>query len=178
MSDKVTKPDPNNDHDKRIKRSIKSGKAGAKAKKQKSLGIKVGGVLAFGVFLYYFLSWGFATGTGGMGFGICKVFLEQQVQYPLELKLSSVSNYSNRIRIWYLQHDSFGQTRFDAMDCYFNQDSNGYLSLDKVTVNRREVDPELISKFNPTISAIYAYPPDLSYPKGLPDNLRELKSGD
>jgi hypothetical protein len=159
--------------DSQIKQSLAKGKLGDRnAQKRKKI-IRIFAIFAGVLFLYWAYIALFTYPKGGMKFGVCKVFLELQVQYPRELRLSYVEPFSKFTRIWYVQHDAYGQSRFDAMDCYYKEDGSG---LDRVEINRRQVDPVTIEKFNASIPAILAYPPDLTYPVGLPDNVKELKT--
>ncbi len=158
-----------------INQSLAEGSAGVKRKAKLKSSIKIA---LWGIGLLFILwayNWLFTAKKGGMGFGLCKVFLELQVQYPPELRLSYVRPLSSTMRIWYVQRDAFGQTRFDAMDCKFMKDPERGMILDKVSINRREMDPDIITKFNMSIPAIMAYPPDLTYPQGLPDSIKQLK---
>lgn len=158
-----------------IQQSLSKGSAGDKRKavfkKRLKIALSIVGIF-FAIWAY---KWLFTGKSGGTGFGLCRVFLELQVRYPQELRLSYVRPLSRTMRIWYVEHDAFGQTRYDAMDCTFKKDPQRGLILDKVTINRREMDPDIIARFNTSIPAVTAYPPDLTYPKGLPDNLRALK---
>jgi hypothetical protein len=155
-----------------INDSMSQGKLRDKKARRRKLYIKIGGGIGLAVFLWWVYIALFTYGKGSTAYGICKVFLEQQVQYPVELKVTSIQNFSQMVRIWYVQHDSFGQVRFEMMDCYFKKDGSG---LEKVAVNRRQLDASLVESFNKSISAVLAYPPDLTYPPGLPDSIKELK---
>jgi hypothetical protein len=129
----------------------------------------VGLLLSYGI---YFL---FAPYKGTMAFGICKVFLELTVQFPDELKLSTVEELPTSVRIWYTQIDGFGQYRMEQIQCFFKADETYGSILDKVTIRRREVDPLVVQKFNKTLPIIFAYPPDLTMPVPLPDSLEDLQ---
>lgn len=160
-----------------IRQSIAQGSAGDKRKAtlkgRMKMGLWIIGIL--GAFWLY--GWLFEGKKGGTGFALCRTFLELQVRYPQELRLSHVRSLSRTLRIWYVERDAFGQTRYDAMDCTFKNDPQRGMLLDKVTVNRREMDPAIIDRFNISIPAVMAYPPDLTYPAGLPDSLRALRLG-
>ena len=106
-----------------------------------------------------------------MAFGICKVFLELNVRYPNTLRINTVEEIGTFVRIWYTQTDSFGEYRMEPIQCYYKPDEKLGFILDKVTVRRREVDPEKVNRFNKTIPIILQYPPDLTLPTPLPDSL-------
>lgn len=155
-----------------IRETLSQGKLKDKKARQRKLVIRIISTIAGGLFLWWAYIALFTYGKSSMAYGVCKVFLEQQVEYPLELRYSSVQDFAQMVRIWYVQHDSFGSTRFEMIDCYFKKDGSG---LDKVEINRRQLENSLIESFNKSIPAIMAYPPDLTYPPGLPSNIKALK---
>ncbi len=110
----------------------------------------------------------------GMDFGFCRVFLELHVQYPQHLVLSDVDERRDFIRIWYMQTDSFGQERLQNIECYHGQDPERGYYISKVRIDRREIDPEKVSRFNISLAAIVANPPDLVYPRRLVDALGNM----
>ena len=126
-------------------------------------------LLGYGIYLL------FVPYKGTMAFGICKVFLELNTQYPQTLRLSTVEELGMSVRIWYTQTDSFGEYRLEPLQCYFKPDDTYGFILDKVTLSRREVDPLLVSEFNKSIPTILAHPPDLTLPIPLPDSLQDLQ---
>jgi hypothetical protein len=127
-----------------------------------------GALLVWGV---YYL---FAPIQSTMAYGICRVFLDRQVLYPETVRISSVESFESSVRIWYVQINSFGEYRLEPIQCYYRADPASGSVLDKVTINRREVDTATVEAFNKTIPAILAYPPDLSIPDPLPDSLEDL----
>lgn len=161
--------------DDEIKRSIaKSRYTQMKQKRiktrQKALMI-VGGLAVF-VFLIYLV---LRPGHGNMAYGLCKVFIETQVEYPVTLRYTSGRIFKEKIRIEYAHQDSFGQNQLETMDCFIKRDEQGQYYLDKAEKNRGEIDPRTLESFNKSIPAILAYPPDLSYPQGLPNELKAYK---
>lgn len=137
----------------------------AEAQKAKKMRLfKVGGGLAVvGVlgWLGYYL---FAPYKAGMPYGICKTFLELNVQFPQTLKIRGVRNFGEFIRVWYGQTDAFGEYRMENIQCYFRSDPVTGAALDKVMINRREVDQQRVEVFNKSIPVILANPPDLNIP--------------
>lgn len=158
--------------EKALARSAVQKKKGRKKRKKKKWAI-IG--LVFAIFTW-FLIWLFSPLTGTMAYGICRVFLEQNVQYPPHLRLSQVEQFSNWVRIWYIRLDAFGEHRMEPIQCYYRRDEElGYSLLEKVTIRRQEVDREKIEKFNKTIPILLAHPPDLTLPRPLPDTLKNLR---
>ncbi len=150
--------------------TIEEKKALARQKRFKRYSIIVG------VFAFFFLIWLVTKPfKGGPTFGVCKTFLELYVEYPQELMLSKVEDFGAELRIWYTSLDPYGEYNLDYMQCFFRADEKTGFALEKVMVNRRDVDQEIVDRFNPSIPAILAYPPDLTYPRALGDDLESLR---
>ena len=174
---KKTKPEENSSEksaDSQIETALSESKIKASQVKLKKLRMKQGGALValalFGWLGYYL----FAPYKATMAFGICKVFTELTVQFPSQLRINSIENFRNSVRIWYTKIDSFGEERLEPIQCYYKADrSNGYV-LDKITIRRREIDPDRVTAFNQTIPLLYIYPPDLTYPNSGNSSLEGL----
>ncbi len=117
----------------------------------------------------------FAPFKGGMTFAACKTFVELYVRYPNSIRLSQVRNFGESIRIWYSHIDAFGEYRLENMECFFRADEKNGFAIDRILVNRRPIEKDVIDRFNISIPAIRAYPPDLTYPETLPTNLEDLQ---
>lgn len=143
----------------------------AKKKKMFKLGGSVAGIALIGWAGYYL----FKPYEAGMTYGICKTFLELHVQFPQDLRLSTVDDLGASVRIWYTQLDAFGEYRMESIQCYFRPDDVTGAALEKVTINRREVDPKEVEEFNESIGVVLAAPLDLTIPKPLPDSLENLQ---
>jgi hypothetical protein len=167
-----------------IARSVVQEKRVKIRKKKFRLALWAGGGVVVALLGYYL----FAPFQGTMAYGVCKVFLEQRVQFPMHLRLSQVEQsptnlhlgqgdkFSSWVRIWYTQLDGFGAYRLEPIQCYFHDDPElGYTALEKVTIRRREIDPEIVKSFNKTIPIIFEHPPDLTMPTPLPDKLKNLR---
>ncbi len=150
--------------------TIEEQKAEKRRIRNKRLSI-AGGILSI-FFLFWLLSRPY---TGGPAFGVCRTFLELYVEYPQELRLSKVEDYGQEMRLWYTKIDPYGESNLDYMQCFFRNDSKTGFALDKVMVNRREVNPETVKSFNVSIPAILASKPDLTLPRPLPDSLEDLQ---
>lgn len=154
-----------------LQKSRREKQAAEKRKKQFRYGGGAVGALVF-IYLVYYL---FKPFEGGMDYGLCKVFLERNVQYPHTLHVSSIESFADYMRIWYAQVDAFGEYRMSNIRCTFEADPNYGLRLKKVSFDRRDVDPAKVAAFNKTIPTIFANPPDLTYPTPLPDSLEDLQ---
>ena len=125
-------------------------------------------IIGFGV------HWLFKPFESDIRFGFCRVFLELYVQYPDMLVLSHVEEKRDFVRIWYVQYDAFGQERMQNMQCHHAFDENGSYYISKILVDRREIDPERVAKFNTSLTSILAHPPDLTYPRRIQDALGNI----
>ena len=149
------------------------GAGAQKALRKKQM--KQGGGALLALVLGYGIYLGLKPFEGSMAYGICKVFLELNVRYPETLRLSTVEESGSFVRIWYTQVDSFGEYRMEPIQCYFKPDEQYGFILDKITINRQEVDPQKVEAFNRTLPVIFANPPDLILPTELPDSLEGLQ---
>ena len=126
-------------------------------------------------FLFWAYDFLFSAYTADIKYGICKVYLELDVQYPQDLRVSTVDDYGTYVRIWYTQLDAFGEYRMEQIQCNFRADPVTKLALEKVAINRREVDPAKVERFNTSIPVIIANPPPLEIPPPLTDSLSGLQ---
>lgn len=128
------------------------------------------------IVLGYMMYWLVKPYQTSMPYGVCKVFIELYAPYPHTIYYSQVENFSDSVRIWFSKVDPFGEYRLEPMECFFKVPESGYgFELDRVTIGRREIDPDLVQRFNVSIPVIFAHPPDLTYPTALPDSLEGLK---
>lgn len=124
----------------------------------------------------YGLWWMFKPFESSIQYGICKTFVELNVPYPYTLYFSEVLDFSDgSVRIWYSHYDSFGEYRLMPVQCYFAPHETYGLGLSRIMVGRLEVDPEVVERFNHALPAIFAYPPDLTYPTPLPNDPNKLQ---
>ncbi len=81
---------------------------------------------------------------GTILYGMCKSFLEVQIEYPHMIKYSSVEQYRKAIRIYYTHTDSFGQYQMEFVECTFYQDPQKGVQLENVFFdNVKEVTEEV-----------------------------------
>lgn len=158
-----------------IENAIKNSKLKARGDKKRKQYIKYGASIA-GVLFVGYVGYGlFKPYQAGLTFGVCKIFLEQNTRYPHTLKLSTVEELNNFVRIWYTQIDAFGEYRLENIQCNFEADEITGGRLSRVTFSRREVDPEKVAAFNKMLPIIFANPPDLTYPRPIPDRLEDMR---
>lgn len=132
-------------------------------------------LLAFIGLLGYGFWWLIKPFQSDMRYGICKVFIELQVPYPYTIHYSEVVSFSESVRVWYSFLDSFGDYRLVNTECFYEPHPKYGLALSRVTTGRRQLDPEIIARFNPSIPSIVANPPDLVFPTALPRDPSKLK---
>ena len=124
----------------------------------------------------YGLWWMFKPFQSSIQYGICKTFIELNVPYPYTLYYSEVLDFSDgSVRIWFSHYDSFGDYRLMPVQCYFTPHETYGLGLSRIIIERREVDPAIVERFNNALPAILAYPPDLTYPTPLPNDPNQLQ---
>ena len=164
-----------------IDKALAAGKLGERKKLKRKKQIKMAGIGAGVLFLFWAGSYLFSPYQADLRFGICKTYLETSVRFPKYLRLSTVEDVIKSnveiypVRIWYTQLDAFGEYRMENIQCEFKYDETAGTIIDKILINRREVDQDRVAKFNTTIPIIASNPPDLTYPAPLPDSLRDLQ---
>ncbi|MFK7838980.1 MAG: hypothetical protein AB8B83_01505 [Bdellovibrionales bacterium] len=170
----VQKPKKKSKEPDEIEEIVKKSKLQAanllKKRQRKRLIIASPFVIVIGYFIYWFNTPYYA----GLDYGFCRVFLELNVQYPDRLRLSEIEEKRDFVRIWYMQTDSFGQERLENIECYHGQDPELGYFIEKVRVDRREIDPAKVARFNKSLTTIVAYPPDLAHPVKLRDALGNI----
>lgn len=160
-----------------IKKSLHEGKAGQRKKAAMKRNIRIVLAVLGALFIAWFYNWLFAYAKGDMRYGVCKTFVELYVRNPIELRLTTTESFGRMFRVWYVDHNAYGERNINSMDCYYQKRDDGRLRLEKVALNRRELGVDMVKQFNKGIPAIFAYKPDLTLPQGLPDGLSELRLG-
>lgn len=132
---------------------------------------KMGIFIAIGSLLLYGIWWLFKPYEATMKYGICKVFMERNIHYPQTMKIRNVRDRSSAAEIWLSYTDAFGQDMAQRIRCNFVTDEiTGLWKVKGISIGKIKISEEEIAKFNKTIPAIYAYPPELVVPFELPDN--------
>lgn len=140
-----------------------------KKKFKRIIYLGIAGFLGYGVY------WLVKPYQSGMEYGVCKTFVEQNVPYPKTIYYSEVIPFNDSVRIWFSHNDSFGEFRLEPIQCYFGAHEQYGMGITRITIGRREIDPEIVERFNHGLPAIFAYPPDLVYPTPLPNDPAELQ---
>ncbi len=174
---KQSKIDVRSDAEKEIDSSVADTKLQEQHRLQKKKNFHRMIYAGVAMLLAYFIYYLFKPYHAGMGYGVCKVYTELNARYPDTLYFSSVEPFASSIRVWYTQIDAFGEYKLDSIQCFYKPDPSGRLPfiLERIAVNRRDVDPEKVEQFNKILPVIFAHPPDLIYPTALPDSLADLK---
>ncbi len=137
--------------------------------------IKIGLSIVFIALMIWAYNYLFGRYSAKMTFGICRTYLELNVQFPQDLRLSTVEDFGSYVRIWYSQLDAFGEFRMEQIQCHFKNREGGGTIVEKILINRREVDPDKIKSFNKIIPVIIQSPVDLTMPYPLADSLEDLQ---
>lgn len=142
-------------------------------RKQNIKKVAIGAFIILIIYAGYIL---FKPFKQGMTYGICKVFIQLYVPFPYTIHYSEVIDKGSSIRIWFSHMDAYGDYQLQRMDCFYEADpETGFAKMGRATIDRREINPDIIRKFNKSLSVIMAYPPDLIYPDPLPRSLNDLQ---
>lgn len=176
MKAKAAKADLRSQAEKDVDDALAKSALVLKNKEERKFQMKI----AAGVGVFLVLSYGvwwlfFSNYYGTRGFGICRTFLELNVQYPSLLRISTVELFDASVRIWYTQYDSYGDYRLEPIQCYFKIADDGAVSVERILMSRREVDPKKVEKFNVLVPMLLANPPDLTLPDPIPDSLADIQ---
>ncbi|MDB5490754.1 MAG: hypothetical protein JWO78_603 [Micavibrio sp.] len=112
---------------------------------------------------------------GSIQFGICKVFIEKTLSYPLDYRVVSVYEKPNEVRMEYTSTNEYGEYILRQVSCRFRPDPVTVWALTEVLQNRVKLPEEMVTPFNATIPGIIANPPDLALPYEPGDNLMNLQ---
>lgn len=112
---------------------------------------------------------------GSIKFGICQVFIEKTLSYPLEFHVVSAYEKPNEVRMEYTTINEYGEYILSQVACVFKPDPVTTWALTEVQVKRVKLPDEMITAFNPTIPAILQNPPDLTLPYVPSEDLMDLQ---
>lgn len=120
---------------------------------------------------------------GTMSFGICKTYIEMQLNYPDSLDLVQVFDYVTDVKMDYLYLDVYGQIRTERTHCKLKRDpTTGNVHLSQVTrkeVGRDavEIPVEKLELFNSSIPGVVAnqHLIDLTIPRPLGNDFFSYK---
>ena len=121
-----------------------------KKKKKKGFPIKIGwkkaslyGFLAIVALLWY---WGTMPIyiTGSQLFGVCRTYVELNVQEPSELRFVDIRERGPEVTVEYMTVDSFGQHLAHRGTCMFKRDENKQIVLDYYRLRRGTKDRDYV----------------------------------
>ena len=167
--------DPKKTTEEEIKDAVGKSKFKEKQKQAQKKQFQIGGGLIAVLLVGFLIYLGLKPYQGSKAFGVCKVFLELQIEYPPTVRLAGVRESGNWVRIWYAHTDSFGEYKMERLQCNFRQDEKYGFALDTATIERRKLDPAKIESFNRSLPIVLQNMPDLTLPSALPTNLRSLQ---
>lgn len=111
---------------------------------------------------------------GNPMFGICKAFVELNVQYPPTLQYTQVEQYQRAVRLYYTHTTPYGGQKSETIECAFEKLDNKW-QLTTILLNRDPIDTAKVKVFNQTLSAVLAAESDLTLPRPLDGSLKSLK---
>lgn len=151
--------------------------AGKPRKKAKKLSGAQMGLLGGAAFLILILWVGLQPLKGSILYGICKVYIEQTLTYPPEMKVTAVIERmaEHEVRMDYAYLNEYGEYMVGAAQCTFRPDPVTGYALTNVLINRQKQPEEAFRIFNTTIPYIIANPPSLILPPGPAVELKDLQ---
>lgn len=158
-----------------IDQAMAAGKLAERKKAQRKMIMRTAMFAVGGVFLLWVGYYLFKPYEESRTFAVCKMFLEHQVRYPQYLRYSEYESFEDGVRIWFTRVDPFGGSRMEPIRCTLAYDEVRGTYFSKITINRREVDPEKLEAFNRVLPAIRNIEFDLTRPPKLPDSLQDLQ---
>jgi len=145
---------------------------------QKKKRLYWGGGIAF---FFLIIVMAFMPAQGSIRYGICRVYVELNEQYPDQISYLGVEDW-DPVRIFYKKTDPFGVSSINSIDCFFKRDVAGNFlnEILRVDINGKSrlyeaEKPENVKKFNSSISAIVTNPPDLTLPYFSLDDIAGYK---
>lgn len=138
--------------------------------------------ISAGVFAFLFIIFIIWAATqpryGTMYFGVCKVFIEQQLFFPDSMRVRDlrpiIGGSDVSFRMWVTYIGESGRYHYRSFECTFKGRD---LELRRVTQELRPYDEELIEQFNLSLPAILAHPPNLELPPFMDGPLESLWHG-
>lgn len=155
----------------------------AKSVKQKTIKkklpwLKISGgliVLILGVSL-------FMPQSGTERFGLCRIFLELNVPYPLTLRLLQVEETATNVDIIYSDLDGFGYESISKLRCKFGISPKGEKQMVDFQFDDYKRDPvekaETLKHFNAALPTMLLTLPDLTYPDPISEDIAEYRAED
>ncbi len=141
-----------------------------KKKKKKSLEVKISwkkigiGLAVFFIGGLYYFGIQPIIITGSQYFGVCRTYVELNVQFPSELRFIDVRERIKKegmlVEVEYMTYDSYGQHLANRGSCFFKRNEQQQVYLDSFRLKRgvsaRKYlfaieDPEKIKSFNNTV---------------------------
>jgi len=140
-------------------------------KKSRKLLYAIIGILILSLIIYA----GTRRAQGSIKFGICQVFIEKTLSYPLEFRVVSAYEKPNEVRMEFTTINEYGEYILSQVACVFKPDPVTTWALTEVQLKRIKLPQEMIDAFNPTIPAVLLNPPDLTLPYVPSENLMDLQ---
>lgn len=145
--------------------NLKGGVLGTKQKQKRKQQIQVGGALIASCLIYMIYGWLFHVPQARKTYGICMVYLENNVRFPLHLRPVILNDFGANVRIWYKYMDAFGAQRMENIRCYFKRDpETKRVMIDRILIDRREEPSDKIASFNRVLPIVIQNLPPLDRP--------------
>lgn len=125
-----------------------------------------GGLTAYSISQPQYASW---------RYGACRAFLDQYVRFPTTIDIKVGGETRSSVVIGFSDTNPYGSEQIRVFECYYSQDSNGRVSLSKVTMDRKPIPDDTLAAYNATLPLLQTQKLDTALPKALPSNLEDLK---
>jgi len=111
----------------------------------------------------------------GWRYGACKVILEQYVRFPTTIDIKVGGESESSAVVGFSDINPFGAEQIRIFECYYSQNSDGGVTLSKLTMDRKALPEEVVKRFNQMLPIIVQEKLDTKLPPDLPDDLEGLK---
>lgn len=132
----------------------------------------IAAVIILGVF---FLPGFFEVPKGTWRYGVCKAFIERNLQYPSTGDVLVAVESSESSTIYVSKRNAFGDETLQLYECSYGRDEQGRLIMKQVLVNDEPFDPAIVEAFSKTIPSVMSAEMDLELPQGFSLDITKFK---
>jgi len=76
---------------------------------------------------------------GTWRYGLCRIFLERNLQYPTHLRVAEVREYPSSARMDYFLTNAYGVRIMREMECHYNIDETG-VKISRIAIDKKPLD--------------------------------------
>lgn len=113
---------------------------------------------------------------GSWRFGVCRALVEFEYVYPITFDVLAVAEDQTSSRIYFAEHNPFGNERIVQADCDYQIDgARGVVTLTRLSLDRKPVTKKRLDYYNRLIPTLLSLKLDVDLPPALPRTLDKLK---